>query len=149
MSPWLIQRAKTKTDKASQIVGIDSLLSFDYMGAAEFEYGALPKALKALYPVLDNVQVYKTEIKKHDGQGLFIICTPEQKDEVKSWVEAEVRGVYHRLKEGTSMERALKNEKYADFNVWWDIENNWFAVFGKQNADNVVLALHKCKAKAK
>ena len=43
MKTWLIQRAKFEDRKST---GIDSILSFDYMGSAEFEWGALPKSLK-------------------------------------------------------------------------------------------------------
>jgi len=36
--PYLVQRAKFTNIKNEEIVGIDSLLDFDYMGSSEFEW---------------------------------------------------------------------------------------------------------------
>ena len=39
--PYLVQRAKFTNVKNEEIIGIDSLLDFDYMGSSEFEWGSI------------------------------------------------------------------------------------------------------------
>lgn len=45
-NPYTIQRGFFEERDCKK--GIDSIIKFDYMGASEFEWGALPKALKRL-----------------------------------------------------------------------------------------------------
>ena len=49
MTFYLVQRG-TFRDKIdiSKITGIDSIISWDYMGSSEFEFGALPTSLKRI-----------------------------------------------------------------------------------------------------
>lgn len=46
--PYLVQRILKKDYSAPGKKGVDALFSFDYMGSAEFEFGALPQALKRM-----------------------------------------------------------------------------------------------------
>jgi hypothetical protein len=159
---WLIQRGHFKDTKKSDIDGIDSLVSFDYMGAAEFEYGALPKALKETIGKLDELQikvlknaadVEMPKLHAKNGAQVFVISTPEQYAEVCQFVIDELSDKRHRLKEWTSMAEAIapdprKKPSYnCTLDFWWDIVNNWFVVIGKANAENVLLALQKVKEK--
>lgn len=43
---WLVQRIRRRDMSSAK--GIDALFTFDYMGSAEFEFGTLPQALKAM-----------------------------------------------------------------------------------------------------
>ena len=52
ITPYLIQQAKF-SDRSDR-KGIDSILAFDYMGSAEFEFGALPQSLKRIRENIDN-----------------------------------------------------------------------------------------------
>jgi hypothetical protein len=45
IKPYLIQRGSFKNISDNEIVGIDSLISFEYMGSSEFEWGSIPKAM--------------------------------------------------------------------------------------------------------
>lgn len=46
--PYLVQRMEARTGAPSDKKGVDALFRMDYMGAAEFEFGALPSALRRI-----------------------------------------------------------------------------------------------------
>jgi hypothetical protein len=48
---WLVQRLENKTFSRPDVKGVDAIVSYDYMGSAEFEWGALPQALKQMREV--------------------------------------------------------------------------------------------------
>ena len=54
LKPYLIQRGKFEERDWKK--GIDSILSFDYMGSAEFEFGALGSSLKS---IRENIKDYR------------------------------------------------------------------------------------------
>ena len=147
-NPYLIQRCKTKNPypKRDGIKGIDSILSMDYMGSAEFEFGSLPQSLKRLTPQIAEVKIFETKLKSTDGRGLFLVCTERNQDEAIRQVTMAADEKL-RTKEYVGLERALKCEyfEYAtkDLVVWWDIDHDWFACLGKPVAQDVLLALQK------
>jgi hypothetical protein len=69
MNFYLIQRGKFK-DKINlnEVTGIDSIIDFDYMGSAEFEFGSLPKSLKTCMAnyYKNNIKLFNFEIDKHN-----------------------------------------------------------------------------------
>lgn len=54
MKPWLIQRASFEARPEKE--GLDGVLRFDYMGASEFEFGALFKSLTRIRADIGNYQ---------------------------------------------------------------------------------------------
>jgi hypothetical protein len=48
MSYYLVQRVSTKTEPFAGDKGFDQFFSLDYMGSSEFEWGAIPDALKRI-----------------------------------------------------------------------------------------------------
>jgi hypothetical protein len=66
MKSWLIQRAtayKVNEIISSDKKGIDTVFKWDYMGSAEFEFGALGQSLKRIKENIDTyciIEVYKT-----------------------------------------------------------------------------------------
>jgi len=148
MNFWLIQRAVTKTDKPSLIEGIGSFLSYDYMGSAEFEWGALPKALKEIIAKFPNLAIHESGLKREDGTGLFVIAKAKDLPEIIAFLNANSQQEFndkYRLKERTDLVYAMTGD--SRINCWWDINNGWFAIFGKQQAENLLLAIRKSKEK--
>lgn len=129
--PYLIQRAKfeNRPDKK----GIDQLLSFDYMGSSEFEWGALPKSLKRVRENLADYVLFQYSFKKHPAKVVTVFCTKEQQDLVGDILEQLSEGKI-RLKEYCDLDNyVVPKTKYRDNDFWWDIDNDWF--FWKTNAD--------------
>ena len=128
--PYLIQRAKFENRPYKK--GIDQLLSFDYMGSSEFEWGALPKALKRVRENLADYVQFQYSFTKHPAKVVTVFCKKEQQDFVGSILE-QLADREIRLKEYCDLDKYIKGEeKYAN-DFWWDIDNDWF--FWKFNAD--------------
>lgn len=144
--PYLIQRCESK--KTGPITGFNSAFAIDYMGSSEFEQGALPKSLRRITPKLDQYQIYNTELKDHEGKGVFVICTPERKDQILALLPKLADGS-HRLKETTRFGDMLKGKcsDWDQFHLWWDIEFDWFFCIGKPVAKLLLQALTALKAR--
>ena len=61
---------------------LKDIFSFDYMGSAEFEFGALPKALEALSESKSLIHFTVTK----NNQPLYVICPEDLKDDIKLWL---------------------------------------------------------------
>lgn len=135
MKIWLVQRGMMGTDKS----GIDSLIQWDYMGIAEFEFG-LSTALKKTIALLPQLVKEKATIGKAEMQFL---CTKEQLPELKEfWSNHLLRPMTTKpIKELLF----YRNSFGTSTNFWWDIDNCWMATTGKIQL--VVDALFNVKKK--
>ena len=132
-APYLIQRAKFE-DRSKYKTGIDSILSFDYMGSAEFEFGALPESLKR---IRENISDYIYIDIPFENKIVSVFCNNKDKPEMKDTL-TNVSKNYYRLKEycdfvwwiGT-INNILGCKCQNDF--WWDIDNDF--MFWKKNVD--------------
>ena len=118
--PYFVQRASLRKYGADEMKGIDRLLSFDYMGSAEFEFGALNKSLLS---IRDNIAAYDYFPLTIGNKQFTVFCKTEDKDEI-----AEViKGLWEkkfRLKEWCDLEDVRTDH-------WWDIGNDF--MFWKEN----------------
>ena len=129
--PYLIQRARFENREDAK--GIDKLLSFDYMGSSEFEWGALPKALKRVRENLADYIQFQYSFKKHTSKVVTVFCTKEQQDFVGDILE-QLSNNDIRLKERCDLNKFIAgNEDRWNNDFWWDIDNDWF--FWKANAE--------------
>lgn len=156
--PWLIQRMSVKQPPSGAT--LDGQFSMDYMGSAEFEYGALPKSLKQITSNIDN---YKesifTDIRDYKGDSLSILSLSyEDANEYKCYISSMIDDTLD-TKEATRLHFHCDNstssvhDKHADWcrkscDVWWDIENNIFFSFGT-NINLVFWALVATRDKKK
>lgn len=127
---YLVQRGTFIDREGKQ--GIDSIISFDYMGSSEFEWGALPKSLRR---IRDNKDSYAL-------QELLIQSKVNPKKSYRIAVYAKVNDlqeVYDRIRD--LAEDKIRCKEWHAFNhfinpswhetkvnFWWDIENDfmWF-----------------------
>ena len=156
MNFWLIQRGKFKDD-VKDPTGIDDIIRWDYMGSAEFEFGALPKALKSIVSLLPTLSVHVvSSIVNYKGERLWVICSGEQVPEITRFFEKEATDdMSHRLKESMNFKQMITgkdfmgnpvNDNYLQ-NFWWDLQNNWMACFTKEKAILILDSLKKIKIK--
>jgi hypothetical protein len=134
--PYLIHRGSFK-DIASDadITGIDSLLSFDYMGSSEFEFGGLPKSLRRIVASLSDYATWTMDMRAKDGRALILFCKPDDREELFRLIPM-IRDRSHQLKERAGLDDALSRT-----NFWWDIENDWMMWLDEENTPSVKLAL--------
>jgi len=128
--PYLIQRA---TFRKSEKSGIDSLLEFDYMGSAEFEFDALPKSLKAIRKEVNEYEKITFQIK---GMSIEVFCKSEDRIAVFDFINGLAVNKY-RLKEYSGFDNYTGSFPVKSYmrrvDFWWDIENNF--MFWKSNED--------------
>jgi len=132
--PWLIQRGSFRKVEEKDITGIDSLISFDYMGSSEFEWGALHHSLMRMSTQWDKFIVFQIdEIKDADGQYLQVLCRESQKDDIKKAILFMAEGKLD-LKERAGLKEYLNCESEWSMRTdhWWDVTED-FGNFGSEN----------------
>jgi hypothetical protein len=145
-TPYLIQRAEIID---GEVTGFDAIVRLDYMGAAEFEFGAIPKSLRALMENLNHLVIHITGVN-----DICLICNKKDQDAAFDVVDRLARegDAAYNLHERTELKEALEykqgDRRTYRTNMWWDIESNWIAVRELRNAERLILAL-KIVAKKK
>lgn len=131
-TPYLIQRGMIrKNDKISRL---SDMVDFDYMGSSEFEFGALPRSLRALQANVDSISsTVEGRITGDNGESLRVLHTFSPEDyEVYFGHLTKLREGKLRTKESTRF--SVEDKKWfssqkCDF--WWDIENHVMWTFKK------------------
>lgn len=124
-TPYLIQRAKKQKREGKK--GIDSLVSFDYMGSSEFEWGALPKSLKRFRENQKEYIDIQYSFKKFPSKVVNVVCKKKDQDQVCEYLEQLVKNELQ-LKEFCDLHAWVNpNENaYNPSDLWWDIDNDFF-----------------------
>jgi len=102
---------------------IYELLAFDYMGSSEFEWGAIPKAVRTLESQKDFAIKQIPELKNFAGDPVFVYCSSQHFDEIIEFIESLSKMDY-RLKEPTYFDHY-----FAGLRKWHRIDF-WFAIDG-------------------
>ena len=129
-TPYLVQRGEIKrplgTGRFSEVVDLD------YMGSAEFEFGALPKSLRALQARVGDIKLTVDNRITDNERSLRVLHTfNEVEFEEYFKFVLRMRGNDLRLKESTRFEAGRAPCKYDVCDIWWDIENHVFWSFDK------------------
>jgi hypothetical protein len=111
------------TDEAMKL--LTPLMSFDYMGAAEFEFGALPKSLQRLAEKAKKNELICGTTLKDNPMPTYYICFKENEDSVLDFLSA-ASVKEPRLKERTEYPAQLK-DFHADRAIGWIVvdENSY------------------------
>ena len=125
MKTYLIARAKI--EERNHKKGLDSIVNLDYMGASEYEWGAMPESLARIRKNIDNYTYLDVPIKK---LTVTVFCKSENKSDVKKYLTDLANGEM-RTKNGNYFDWYVQSENKNDFsyvrnavNFWWDIEND-------------------------
>ena len=165
LKPFLIQRGSFKGIKEENILGLDSLISYDYMGSLEFEWGALPTSLKRMTSSWNEYVCEKVEeINDANGTPLYLICKKSQKEDIVKVIfelasQSNYNDTKNRLKEGAYLDSYIRCDSlYERPNFWWDVTSNdclfnsvgrlgtgndWMICFGKNHARKLLIAINK------
>lgn len=105
---------------------IKDIFSFDYMGAAEFEWGAVPSALNSLSELSIDKKLVAYAIKgeaiKDTETTVYIICPKEIKDDVTKWITVIMENEFSfNLKEYLNFGQAIQGGRTQG---WLKIEND-------------------------
>ena len=132
-----------------QINGIDDIIYLDYMGSAEFEWGALPKSLRRMTINRDFYKVFVfNQYKDENGNSLKVYAPHVFYKNVQSIVDRLAVNGYG-LQEYCSLHRHIQKEEKTeedtyfgykdDRDFWWDIENDFFMFF--EHTDKLIDAM--------
>lgn len=124
-TPYLVARAEIRENNSRE--GIDSIISIEYMGAAEYEFGAIPQSLKRIRTSIDQYTKFDYKFK---GSELTVRVFSKSKDQEE--IKFHLENLAHRkipTKGGTSLPELVFPEKgrerWRQTNFWWDISNDF------------------------
>lgn len=105
MKNWyLIQRCSKRVSPIGN-KGVDKILSFDYMGSAEFEFGALGTAIKAFRNLKGEITLTKSAIKTRFNTPIWVVAAKN----------ADLVEIEKRLKVLSVAKMHLKEQAYLDY----------------------------------
>jgi len=120
--PYLVQRINFRDIPLENKKGIDKYFKFDYMGSSEYEWGALPEALKKAREVPAN----KWKIKKIEGKNKIVwyVGTEESLTCAEAFFADQIGAAACLLKERTGIASSLGLDKsaYSGYDGWWAID---------------------------
>lgn len=144
VNPYLIQRARINTPLTKAGERLSNAVHFDYMGSAEFEFGALPKSFRRIQQKRPLLKLRKIEDIKSGELPLRVLSTMTDEEfaeytEILKTLRASDRKI--RTKEMTYF-----NEDYKPFSdndiyridFWWDVCNDAMFTFHKQFANRLI-----------
>lgn len=146
---WLIQRGRFNNEGDS-LTGDNGLINLDYMGSAEFEFNAIPRAFRRIMYHFRKYDVFGTCIHTPEGEELMVFCQKNNSEKIINAIKSYIEKPYH-LKEFSELDKipyAQKdNMSYMGrrSNFWWCIDNvdlygNWMA-FLSSNQDRFIAAI--------
>lgn len=132
---WLVQRIKKKFGPPEPERGVDGFFAMDYMGSAEFEWGALPNALKVMREtassssekiVLKKVKhVTMSQQGKKQVHKAYFVGPASILPRAQMFFIGELEGVGMRHKEPTFIRSVYveKNDFCSRTIGWWVLED--------------------------
>lgn len=125
--PSLIQRVTRRPEARVEAKGLDSIFSFDYMGSSEFEWGAIPKALKAMRATRNKAWEIRTISAL--GKTCYYVGDPETFGLATQLFEDQLRPRETRqgyTKEFTYIYETFnpdpKRHQLGPFDAWWAVD---------------------------
>ena len=149
----LVQSGHFKKDidelNKKDINGLGDIVSLDYMGSAEFEWGALPRSLRRMTINKDFYKVFVfNQYKDENGNSLKVYAPQVFYKNVQNIVNRLAEHGYG-LQEYCSLSDHIQKDKKEDDDTrfryidksdfWWDIENDFFMFF--EHTDKVLMAM--------
>ncbi len=141
---WLIQRIQKQRYPGPNAKGIDKHFSFDYMGSAEFEWKALPKALKKMREQENLLDIHVLKVVQfvpQQGEKTIKLYLVGTKDHVKPWETFATQQInrlegYSFLQEQTRMDRSFTSDDGIWMYIgWWAIDHEIPSVIFTKRSD--------------
>lgn len=149
MSYYLVQRLTVRDNAPADAIGFDTLFSLDYMGSSEFEWGAIPAALKSMRRKRVSAKPFSVVI---DGQARDVYMVGESNQLIQAAANLQKWASGPRpfdSKEATGFAEAFAGEKtWRDTNAWWAIQEDIAFTLDAGIADRLVAAFNNGPAKA-
>lgn len=115
-----------KTLSQEFLLSLKSVMCFEYMGSAEFEWGAIPRCL---YRILDKRLEFVAAPFRLKGKNIYIICRDDEEymGDIKRVIQRfSVSDYGNRTKETVGLYDTLIYGKSLSPCGWLDIQNDFF-----------------------
>lgn len=119
-------------DEAMEI--LSEVFSFDYMGCAEYEFGALPEGLTKIFDNKDKLVSNSFKVhwegvsfeggKQEGGIAVYYLCQKDHEKEVKKFISKCAKGSDN-TKGGTHFGYSLASPSYGVIG-WLELNNGFF-----------------------
>ncbi len=113
------------------------IFRFDYMGSAEFEFGALPKAFQKL--MLHRENNVSSEItcttQKNNSAQVYIICKSEDLIEISAYLQAKANNEYMKnmhTKERVGLQDVINKSSHRDVCGWIELDTGFMFFTDKE-----------------
>lgn len=139
--PYLIQRGKINNPLAEPTFRLSQAVHFDYMGSAEFEFGALPASFRRIEAVIGEWVCRVVEDIK-EGETSLRVWSSFSDEEFEAYkiflmqLRYPKDGARLRTKEGVFFDHDYKSD-YNKTDFWWDIDNDVMFGFNKNFMNRV------------
>lgn len=163
-APWLVQTIKCRFPKELDIANVefdegwkwsDYGFQFDYMGSAEFEFGAIPASFKELVSLgISEVKINCNFKSKYTHEPLHYVHPV--KDKTFTAIELQTKlfqplwnpegcrlKEFIRFREYNREYKSLFGESENKEDAWYDLENHVFFSFRKDACDLFYKAMQK------
>ena len=126
---YLIQRGTFK-ETGNSIIGSNKIVSFDYMGYAEFECNAISKAYRRFMYHFPEYAIFHTGIYTPSQEELLVFCRRDFAEKILQSISQFIKNPYH-LKTYSELEKVPIAEKDAPYNYrrsnfWWCIDTELY-----------------------
>lgn len=124
-NPFLIQRATIRPGYAADAMMKD-FVSLDYMGAAEFEFGAVPQAYRDYHDVLDELVVASVDLGRSPKVSgpIWYTCVRGAEQDAAKFLALAKPPSRMPLKEYIGLAALLESE----LRPWATRDNFWFSL---------------------
>ena len=126
----------------------NEIFRFDYMGAAEYEWGEVPKAFQMIVEQIKDLVPFQIEVKAKvrngkTGKGtVYVLCNKEYKDEVTRRIKYYAEkgktafGQYEAdepvTRDNVLLAETLVGEEWADCCGWLELSNGYMFFTDKE-----------------
>lgn len=148
---YCVQTGQFK-ENIKEINGMDSLICFDWMGYAEFEFGALPASTKRIVINNDFYDFFTlNEFTDKNGKPLIIYAPVMFIDHIRENVIALANGEKNLKTRSYRLQGYMKFDKpdwrASESDFFWDIENDFYIFFGEDKKDLILQAVNAMREK--
>lgn len=144
MRYYLVQRLRINTHPSPSAVGLDRYFGCDYMGSSEFEWGAVPNALKEIRAAGELVIESREILRPNNMHREVFFVAPREGldrkiDDFQTWVADEMP----RGKEASYFPEAFEGTArwgQEEIVAWWSLKDQIAWALHRSVAENLVRA---------
>lgn len=137
--PYLIQRGNINRHMADKSALLSRAVNMDYMGSAEFEFGALPQSFRAIESKRDQLTLRKiTSIMEGEACLRVVSCLNDEEFAEYAKHLHSLRDGKIRTKESTYFNKDYKQFSSLKCDFWWDINNHVMFTFDKNFSKRII-----------